>query len=71
MNKNVKRRAVGITAAAKASGFSPAYIHQVALGKRRDSNILVNLAIKKYVRIIEIPEIDPAQELENMVRRLK
>lgn len=71
MNKNVKRRAIGVSAAAKACGFSPAYVHQVALGKRRDSNELVNIAIKKYVRVVELPEDNIEAELENLARRLK
>ena len=67
----MRKFALGVQAAAKAAGCSKTYISLVAAGKRRTSNELVNLAIKKYVTIVEIPELDAEKELENLARRLK
>lgn len=67
----MRKFALGVQAAAKAAGCSKTYISLIAAGKRRTSNELVNLAIKKYVTIVEVPELDAEKELENMARRLK
>lgn len=67
----MRKYAIGVVEAAAAAGCSKTHISLVATGKRKTSNELVNLAIQKYVHIVELPEHNIEAELENMVRRLK
>lgn len=64
-------KAIGIAQAAKACGFTKSHVSRVATGQRKSSNTLIHRAIKKYVTIVEIPELDAEKELENLARRLK
>ena len=64
-------KAIGVAQAAKACGFTKSHVSRVATGQRKSSNTLIKRAIKKYVTIVEVPEIDAEKELENLARRLK
>lgn len=64
-------RYIGITNAARAAGVSAACISRVLNGLSHTSNTLIHRAIKKYVTIVEVPELDAEKELENLARRLK
>ena len=59
-------RDVGVAKSARAAGVSKACISRVVNGLSRTSNSLVHLAIKKYVRVVELPDDNIETELTRL-----